>query len=96
MSADIAKINLKYPVEDVINKVTIRELVFSRRLRVNDFYGCSDPLTWEDQVNMISRLTEIHKTVLERIDASDFVNAIQVLNSFLGFSQPTGGSVLAS
>lgn len=81
---------LKYPVQWGKDD-TVSEIVFPRRLKAKDFRGLpASDLKFDHMIKIVARVTATATTLLEELDAEDFMQLTEVVESFLPAGQKIG------
>lgn len=83
---------LKYPIEwGKTTKTMVTEIVFKRRLKVNDLKGLpASDLQVNDMIRLIARCTGNVTALVEELDAEDYIELVQVVQYFLSGGQQNG------
>lgn len=71
----------------------VSTITFSRRLKAKDFKGINvRSMTMDDMMKLVSKTTGEFIAVIEELDASDIMQCVEVITSFLDNGQPTGNN----
>ena len=76
----LSTLKLKHPIKLGESEESTTELIFSRRPKARDFKGMPVPLGVDEQLLLISRLTNLPLPLIQELDGADMMAAMEVLN----------------
>ena len=75
------RLDLKNPVQLGEKSEPVTFLEFSRQLKARDFKGMPTPIGMDEQMMLLSRLTEQPLPIIHEMSAGDLMAAIGILNN---------------
>ena len=87
---DPFRLPLQVPVRLTETSPEVKVLEFTRRPVARDFKGMPGELAQDDNMMLLSRLTNTEFAVIEKLDGHDYMQACGVLQAFLGHGPGIG------
>lgn len=83
-------IKLKHPFTVGEMEESVTEVIFKRRIKGKDMKRIGENPTFDDFLEILSRVTGMEPYYFDEMDALDLMDCVGVVTDFLGVTPPTG------